>query len=72
MINETVKYIQNKIKDYKPQIGIILGSGLGDFANDFQSVKIISYAEIPGFEKSTVIGHKGQLVFAEIKGKKTW
>ena len=71
MINETVKYIQKKIKDYKPQIGIILGSGLGDFANDFEPVQVISYADIPGFEKSTVIGHKGQLVFASIKGKNT-
>ena len=71
MINETVKYIQKKIKDYKPQIGIILGSGLGDFANDFEPVQTISYADIPGFEKSTVIGHKGQLVFTKIKNKNT-
>ena len=71
MINETVKYIQKKIKDYKPQIGIILGSGLGDFANDFEPVQVISYADIPVFEKSTVIGHKEQLVFASIKGKNT-
>lgn len=71
MINETVKYIQKKIKNYKPEIGIILGSGLGDFANDFEPVQIIPYSEIPGFEKSTVIGHKGQLVFAKIKSKNT-
>ncbi len=71
MINETVKYIQKKIKNYKPEIGIILGSGLGDFANDFEPVQIIPYSDIPGFEKSTVIGHKGQLVFAKIKSKNT-
>ena len=71
MINETVKYIQKKIKNYKPEIGIILGSGLGDFANDFEPVQIIPYSDIPGFEKSTVIGHKGQLVFAKIKNKNT-
>lgn len=66
----TVKYINDKIKDFKPELGIILGSGLGDFADGFDSV-IIPYNEIPGFEKSQVQGHKGQLVFAEINGKKT-
>lgn len=65
----TVKYIQDKIKDFKPEIGIILGSGLGEFADDFDSV-IIPYNEIPGFEQSQVKGHKGQLVFAEVNGKK--
>lgn len=70
MINETVKFIQKKIKNFKPEIGIILGSGLGDFVNDLVPIQVISYADIPGFEKSTVIGHKGQLVFVEINGKK--
>lgn len=68
-MNLTVNYIQNIIKDFKPEIGIILGSGLGDFADNFKSV-VIPYSEIPGFEKSHVQGHKGQLVFAEINGKK--
>lgn len=65
----TINYIREKIKDFQPEIGIILGSGLGDFADSFDSVKI-SYNDIPGFEKSAVQGHKGQLVFAEINGKK--
>lgn len=65
----TVNYIREKIKDFVPEIGIILGSGLGDFADDFDSV-VIPYNEIPGFEKSQVQGHKGQLVFAEVNGKK--
>ena len=70
MINETVEYIEDRIKDFKPQTGIILGSGLGEFANEFPGIKI-SYSKIPGFETSTVVGHKGQLVFAEIEGKNT-
>ena len=65
----TINYIRDKIGGFEPEIGIILGSGLGDFADDFDSVKI-SYNDIPGFEKSSVQGHKGQLVFAEINGKK--
>jgi len=68
-MNSTIQYIREKIGDFVPETGIILGSGLGDFADDFDSVKI-SYNDIPGFEKSAVQGHKGQLVFAEINGKK--
>ena len=65
----TINFIQEKIKDFQPEIGIILGSGLGDFADAFDSI-VISYNDIPGFEKSQVQGHKGQLVFAEVNGKK--
>ena len=67
-MESTANYIQSKIKDFKPEIGIILGSGLGDFADSFDSV-VIPYNDIPGFEKSNVQGHKGQLVFAEVNGK---
>ncbi len=65
----TVNYIKDKIKDFKPEIGIILGSGLGDFADGFNSTTAIPYNEIPGIERSNVEGHKGRLVFARIKGK---
>lgn len=68
-MDSTINYIQEKIKGFKPEIGIILGSGLGDFADSFDSITI-SYNDIPGFEKSAVQGHKGQLVFAEVNGKK--
>lgn len=67
-MEQAVKYIQEQIKDFKPQIGIVLGSGLGDFADEHCSM-VIPYKDIPGFENSNVKGHKGQLVFAEINGK---
>ena len=70
MLEKAVEYIKNKTEDYIPEIGIILGSGLGDLAEEFCEMAI-SYSEIPGFEASTVSGHKGRLVFAEINGKKT-
>lgn len=69
-MNLTVSYIQERIKNFKPEIGIILGSGLGDFADNFESVKI-PYKDIPGFENSEVQGHKGQLIFAKVNGKNT-
>lgn len=69
MLNNAVKYIQDIIKDFSPEIGIILGSGLGELADEYCDIAI-NYTDIPGFEASTVSGHKGRLVFAEINGKK--
>ena len=68
-MKETIEFIQKKIKDFQPELGIILGSGLGDFADNIEGIRI-QYQDIPGFEKSTVAGHKGQLVFGEVLGKK--
>ena len=65
MMKETLDYIQTYTDDFKPEIGIILGSGLGDLADTYCEFAI-PYDKIPGFEKSTVEGHKGQLVFAQI------
>lgn len=70
MINETVDYIKKRIGSFKPVVGVILGSGLGEFAGDYVGTRI-QYSKIPGFENSTVVGHKGELVFAEIEGKNT-
>jgi purine-nucleoside phosphorylase len=68
-MQETIDFINEKTGGFKPEIGLILGSGLGDFVNDFDSI-CVPYSEIPEFENSTVQGHKGQLVFADICGKK--
>ena len=68
-MQETIDYIKKQIKNFQPEIGIILGSGLGDFADNVDGIRI-KYLDIPGFEKSTVSGHKGQLVFCESEGKK--
>lgn len=68
-MQSSITFIKEKINDFKPEIGIILGSGLGDFADKFDSINIC-YNEIPHFHASKVVGHKGQLVFAEIEGKK--
>ena len=68
MLDKAVEYIQSKIGDFIPEAGIILGSGLGELADEYCDIKI-PYSEIPGFELSTVSGHKGMLVFAKINGK---
>ncbi len=66
-IKETAKFIQSKISN-KPQIAIILGSGLGDLANDIEVTEKILYADIPNFPVSTIKGHKGQLIFGKLSG----
>lgn len=68
-MKNTVDYINEKTKNFAPEIGIILGSGLGEFADEHCDIAI-SYSEIPNFIKSTVKGHKGRLVFAVINGKR--
>jgi purine-nucleoside phosphorylase len=50
----------------KPALGIILGSGLGNFASQVQEATVIPYAEIPHFPQSTVVGHSGKLVLGTI------
>src|SRR5712671_1261831 len=49
----------------RPQIGLVLGSGLGAFADDLTEAVRISYADIPTFPRSTAIGHAGQLVLGK-------
>lgn len=69
MIEETLDYINEYTDNFEPEIGIVLGSGLGDLADKYCDIAI-PYSNIPNFAKSTVQGHKGQLVFADINGRK--
>ena len=52
-----------------PQVGIVLGSGLGKLADAIQDPLVIPYREIPGFPVSTAIGHKGNFIFGKLSGK---
>lgn len=54
----------------KPQVAIILGSGLGALADEVQVDAVFPYSELPGFPVSTVVGHAGQLVLGTLAGKK--
>ena len=69
-ILETVDFIKSKTDDFKPEIGIVLGSGLGGLVNVMDVQYTIPFAEVPNFPISTVKGHKGQLVFGTISGRK--
>lgn len=57
-------------KNASAEIGIVLGSGLGGFADVIENPRIIPYTALPGFPKPTVAGHEGKLILGEISGKK--
>lgn len=69
-LKKTSVYISKKIDSLgiKPETGIILGSGLGKFADEIKGIKL-SYSEIPGFKTSSVKGHAGKLVIGEVFSK---
>ncbi|MCC3869861.1 purine-nucleoside phosphorylase [Terrisporobacter mayombei] len=67
-IKESVDYINSKT-EIKPNIGLILGSGLGVLADEIENPIKIKYDEIPNFPVSTVEGHAGQLVIGNLQGK---
>ncbi|GAA5020837.1 purine nucleoside phosphorylase [Marivirga lumbricoides] len=68
-IKEATIYIQSVV-DYKPEVGIILGTGLGALVEDIEIHQKISYKDIPNFPVSTVETHSGFLIFGELSGKK--
>lgn len=72
MLNTTVNFLKLKISEnldnFIPEIGIVLGSGLGEIADEYCDLSI-PYSEIPGFETSSISGHKSRLVFAKIFNK---
>lgn len=67
-IKETTQYINNKI-DEQPQIGIILGTGLGALVNEINIKFTLPYEELPNFPVSTVESHSGKLIFGDLGGK---
>lgn len=58
--------VREKI-DFKPEVALILGSGLGDYADEIKIVDTIEYTDIEGFPVSTVKGHKGRFVFGYVE-----
>ncbi|MEO6325726.1 MAG: purine-nucleoside phosphorylase, partial [Thermoanaerobaculia bacterium] len=66
-LNETVEWIRERLPS-PPAVGVILGSGLGDFADSVTESVSIPYAQIPGFPASAVVGHAGTLVAGRVRG----
>lgn len=62
-----LQYVKERIS-FQPEIALILGSGLGGFADTIEIREVLPYQEIPGFPQSTVAGHAGRFVFGYAEG----
>ena len=67
-IKESAEFLEKKTS-YNPQVGVILGTGLGGLVNEIEIEHSISYEDIPNFPLSTVEGHSGRLIFGNLGGK---
>lgn len=67
-IRESVNYIESR-SELTPEVGVVLGSGLGEFADTLEDKTIIPYGEIPHFKKVSVVGHAGRLVIGKTGGR---
>src|SRR3954470_11530152 len=68
-IDEAVRYIRSR-STLQPEIGVILGSGLGDVVEAVEIETSIPYSEIPGAKASTVLGHQGRMIFGMANGRR--
>ncbi|MCR6719821.1 MAG: purine-nucleoside phosphorylase [Chitinophagaceae bacterium] len=68
-IRETASFLQSQYST-AVEVGIVLGSGLGNFTREITVEKEVPYTDIPHFPVSTVQGHSGKLIFGELAGKK--
>ena len=68
MLMESKSYLEEHTS-YRPELGMILGSGLGNIGELLEEKQIINYADIPHFPKGNVAGHKGNFLFGKFKRK---
>ena len=68
IINNAVALLKEKGAD-KAKIGLILGSGLGDYAETLENKRFVNYVDIEGYPVSGVVGHKNRFVIGEKFGK---
>ena len=68
-IDAAAKHLRSRT-DFQPEVGIILGTGLGGFAEEIDAVERVPFDEIPGFAKSTALSHEGNLVLGTLGGRR--
>lgn len=68
-IMKAADYVSAAIGGRRPEVGIVLGSGLGKLADKIEGKTVIPYKDIPGFPVSTAVGHKGNFIAGELGGK---
>lgn len=68
-VRESAAFIADKLEGRKPAVGLVLGSGLGDLAEQVEDAVVIPYSDVPHFPVSTVEGHAGRFVAGTLEGK---
>ena len=66
-VEKCLDYVRS-VTDFVPETAVVLGSGLGAFADGIDTKAVINYSDIPDFPRSTVLGHKGRFVFGYASG----
>src|SRR5437867_13392139 len=69
-VDRAVAAVKRRAGDAVPDVAIVLGSGLGDFANRLEDAAPIPYGDLPNWPESKVIGHEGNLVIGNLNGKR--
>ena len=69
-VNECKDFLQQRVPGFEPEVAVVLGSGLGGFADRIEKIAEIPYAQIPHFKPVGVIGHAGNLVFGTLGSKR--
>src|SRR6478672_8086020 len=69
-LKESVEYLKRKVGEFEPEVGIVLGTGLGGLVKEIEVEHSIMYSSIPNFPISTLEFHSGKLIFGTLKGKK--
>ncbi len=69
IINEAESFLRKKLGGIQPEIGVVLGSGLGKFGDQIEPIVTIPYKDIPNFVTSTAMGHKGNFIIGKVSGK---
>lgn len=67
-IHESLHFIKSRTQ-FKPQVGVILGSGLGTFVKEIQPELVLPFRDIPNFLPTAVEGHQGNMIFGKVGGK---
>ena len=68
-LKSAAAYVADFISDRKPEVGIILGSGLGSLASGIEDPLVLPYSQIPDFPVSTAVGHAGNFIIGTVSGK---
>lgn len=68
-IQMSAELLRERLEGRKPELGIVLGSGLGRLADSIEDPLVIPYSSLPGFPVSTAVGHKGNFIVGKLGGK---